>query len=70
MWRTVKTKQKKVKKVRDPAEPRKPPTALFIYQRQMRQELMKAGNMDMSKKEGMGMVGERWKNLDQDLRRE
>ena len=31
---------------------------------------MKAGNMDMSKKEVMGMVGERWKNLDQDLRRE
>ena len=42
MWSKVKTKQKKVKKVRDPAEPRKPLTAFFIYQGQMRQELMKA----------------------------
>ena len=70
MWSTVKTKQKKVKKVRDPAEPRKPLTAFLIYQRQMRQELMKTGKMDMTKKEVMGMVGERWKTLDQELRRE
>jgi len=70
MWSKMKTKQKKVKKVRDPAEPRKPLTAFFLYQRQMRQELMKTGSMEMSKKEVMGMVGERWRNLDQDLRRE
>ena len=70
LWSEVKTKQKKVKKVRDPAEPRKPLTAFFIYQRQMRQELMKTGNVAMSNKEVMGMVGERWRNIDQDLRRE
>ena len=66
MW----SKVKKVKKVRDPAEPRKPLTAFFIYQRQTRQELMKTGNVDMSNKEVMGMVGERWRNVDQDLKRE
>ena len=66
----MKTKQKKVKKVRDPAEPRKPLTAFFIYQGQMRQELMKTGNMYISNKEVMGMEGERWRNLDQDFRRE
>ena len=70
MWSKVKTKQKKVKKVRDPTEPRKPLTAFFIYQRQIRQELIKTGNVDMSNKGVMGMVGERWRNLDQDLRRE
>ena len=70
MWSKVKTKKKKLRKVRDPAEPRKPLTAFFIYQRQMRQELMKTVNVAMSNKEVMGMVGERWSNLDQDLRRE
>ena len=70
MWSKVKTKKKKLRKVRDPAEPRKPLTAFFIYQRQMRQELMKTVNVAMSNKEVMGMVGERWRNIDQDLRRE
>ena len=49
------TKQKKVKKVRDPAEPKKPLSAFFIFQMQMRQELVKRGGVAISGKV-LGMV--------------
>eukprot|EP00092_Neocalanus_flemingeri_P090543 GFUD01114700.1.p1 GENE.GFUD01114700.1~~GFUD01114700.1.p1 ORF type:complete len:293 (-),score=117.01 GFUD01114700.1:159-1037(-) len=66
----TKKKGKKVKKARDPAEPKRPLSAFFIFQGQMRQELVKRGGVAMSNKEMLGMVAERWRNLDQDLRRE
>ena len=51
------TKQKKVKKARDPAESKKPLSAFFIFQMQMRQELVKRGGVAISGKEVLGMVG-------------
>jgi hypothetical protein len=73
MWckdKGVMAKQKKVKKVRNLAEPKKPLSAFFIFQRQMRRELMMMGGVAMSNKEVLGVVAERWSNLDQDLKRE
>ena len=70
MWSEVKPKQKKVKKVRDPAEPKRPLSAFFIYQRKMREEMKKTGSMTISNKERLEVMTEKWKTMDNDMRKE
>ena len=70
MWSKGKPKQKKVIKVRDPAEPKRPLSAFFIYPRQMREEMKKTGTMTMSNKEMLEVMSEKWKTMDNDMRKE
>jgi len=72
MWSKDKPlkKVKKTKKARDPAQPRKPLSAYFIYQQQMREELKKSSNFCAPNKEVLGMLAEKWKTMDSDMRKE
>ena len=57
------TKQK-TKKVRDPAEPKKPPSAFFLFQNHIKMELAKKGVTSTSNsKEVKEMMAERWRSL-------
>ena len=72
MWSKNKplNKAKKIKRVRDPAQPRKPLSAYFIYQQHMREELKKSSNFCAPNKEVLGMLAEKWKTMDLDMKKE
>merc|ERR1712105_307449 len=72
MWSKNKPliKAMKIKRVRDPAQPRKPLSAYFIYQQHMREELKKSSNFCAPNKEVLGMLAEQWKTMDPDMKKE
>ena len=52
-----------IKKVRDPAEPKKPAFAFLIFQKHLKMELDKKGEASSSSKEVKDMIAERWRSL-------
>jgi len=56
----------KQKKVRDPAEPKKPLSAFSLFQKHMKMELVKKGvTLTSSSKEFKDMMSERWSSLEE-----
>ena len=69
IWKTwskgkVDSKKQKPKNVRNPAEPKRPLSAFFIFQNHMKMELVKKGvTLSSSSKEVKDMMAERWSSL-------
>lgn len=59
---TSKKGSKKEKKVRDPNQPKRPPSAYLAYQNTVREELSR-NEPNIPYKALMGMIAEKWKNL-------
>lgn len=60
--------KKKIKKARNPEEPKRPLSAFFLFQNHMRREMIKHGSGDIGRKEMMAAIGEKWASLDPDLK--
>ena len=60
--------KKKIKKARDPEEPKRPLSAFFLFQNHMRREMIKHGSGEIGRKEMMKAIAEKWANLDPDLK--
>ena len=60
----------KVKKVKDPNAPKKPPNAYFLFQTEMREQMKKKVEVDaaaqVDHKQFMSSVADQWKALDQE----
>ena len=60
----------KVKKVKDPNAPKKPPNAYFLFQTEMREQMKKkvevGGVAQVDHRQFMSSVADQWKAMDQE----